>query len=235
MSTTWKLGAMAALLAATGAWRAGETTPAQENPAVAKTGRGGLLVKTKQHQFEVFFFPTGVRVFPFTADGAPQDASQLTGTATFYHPNSPQPWFSRPLKPAAGTPSPSIDLVIGLTNAPATGATVTFEVDGLADSSGSKVAFTVPLEFIRTQAVQPAQANTDVSSVPRYVYMPGYYGYGYYQYSAPGTTVARQPGRAAYYAARRRGSDQDYVGPQHRDWASGRDSPLAKPWLKPMD
>ncbi len=232
MFSACRLCALMALIATIGAWRFGSTPSAQEP---TKTARGGLLVTSKQHQFEVFFFPTGVRVFPFTADGAPQDASRLTGSATFYHPNSPQPWFSRPLKPAAGTPSPSIDLVIGLTNAPAAGAKVTFEVDGLTDAGGSKVAFTVPLELIRTPAVEPAQANTAVANVPRYVYMPGYHGYGYYQYSAPGTTFVPQSRPAAYYAAPRRESGEHYVGPQHRDWSSGRDSPLAKPWLSPMD
>jgi hypothetical protein len=25
------------------------------------------------------------------------------------------------------------------------------------------------------------------------------------------------------------------VGPYHRDWTTGRTSPIAKPWLRPMD
>ena len=37
---------------------------AQEALQSAKSARGGLLAKTARHQFEVFFYPTGVRVFP---------------------------------------------------------------------------------------------------------------------------------------------------------------------------
>ena len=92
----------------------------QETATVVKTARGGLLATTPQHQFEVFFYPTGVRVFPRTTAGQPVDTSRAAGTATFYHPNSPRPWFSRPL---GGTPGQagSLDLAIGLGERPGSG------------------------------------------------------------------------------------------------------------------
>ena len=162
---------------------------ARRRPTVVKTARGGLLATTPQHQFEVFFYPTGVRVFPRTTAGQPVDTSRATGTATFYHPNSPRPWFSRPL---GGTPGQagSLDLAIGLGNAPAAGARVTFEVTGLADASESQATFTVPLEFVPRPTAQPTAPRGGVATVPRYIYAPGYYGYGYYPYGSPSPVLS---------------------------------------------
>lgn len=73
---------------------------------------------------------------------------------------------------------------------------------------------------------------------PRYVYVPGYYGMTYYYYVVPAPAVAQAPvpAQPQYYAAPRQASGEHYVGPMHpRDWSSGRYSPLAKPWLRPMD
>ena len=201
---------------------------AQESAVAMKSVRGGLLAKTAHHQFEVFFYPTGVRVFAQDHSGVPLDATKLAATATFYHPNSPQPCISRPL---TGT-APSLDLAVGLGNAPATGAKVAFEVTGFADSSESKVKFTVPLEFVP----QPAAPTGGVATVPRYVYAPGYYGYGYYPYSSPAVS---SPPASAYHtytspSGHYRG-DGDSVGPGHRDWSTGRENPLAKPWMRPID
>ncbi len=100
---------------------------AQEELKAARSARGGLLAKTARHQFEVFFYPTGVRVLVETASGQPVDASRASGTATFYHPNSPQPWFSRPLN---STAQAGLEFAIGLGNAPATGGKVTIELSG---------------------------------------------------------------------------------------------------------
>lgn len=207
----------------------------QDTSKVVKTDRGGLLATTPQHRFEVYFFPTGVRVFPQTTAGQPVDLSRATGTATFYHPNSPSPWFSRPLR---GTPGHegSLELAIGLANAPATGAKVAFEVNGLANAAESKATFTVPLEFVPQPASQPTAPTQVVATVPRYTYGPGYNGYGYYLYSSP--TAAAPPASAYHSYSSPSGhyrSDGDSVGPGHRDWTTGRDNGLAKPWLRPMD
>src|SRR3954447_7531657 len=164
---------------------------AQEALQSAKSARGGLLAKTAHHQFEVFFFPTGVRVLAETAAGQPVDASRATGTATFYHPNSPQPWFSRPLRGTSGQAPASLELVIGLGNAPAVGGKVTFELSGLSDPAEPTASFTVPLEFVATPSAgstaarHPAPPQGGTATVPRYTYGPGYYGYGYYPYSSP--------------------------------------------------
>ncbi len=221
-------------VAIAGAWGLGSPGlgEGQETPQVVKTARGGLLVKTPRHQFEVFFFPTGVRVLSKTAAGQPVDLAGATGTATFYHPNSPRPWFSRPLRASGGT----LDLAIGLGNAPASGAIVTIQVAGLADASEPAATFTVPLAFVPQPTAQPAPPPAGVAAVPRYTYGPGSSGYGYYPYSSP---VAAAPPASAYHGyatpSRHFRADGDSVGPGHRDWSTGRDLPLAKPWMRPID
>jgi hypothetical protein len=206
-----------------------------ETANAVKTARGGLLAKTPQHQFEVFFYPTGVRVFAQSAAGQPVDTSRATGTATFYHPNSPQPWFSRPLRVTPGQAG-SLEVAIGLGNAPATGAKVVFEVNGLTGTGESHATFAVPLEFVAQPTARPTAPRGGVAAVPRYTYGPGYDGYGYYPYNSPSPS---SPPASAYYGysspSRHFRNDGDSVGPGHRDWSTGRDLPLAKPWLRPMD
>lgn len=214
------------------AWGVGQIG-AQVESKPARTDRGGFLARAGAHQFEVFFYNTGVRVFAKDNAGTPVDASRLGGTVTFFHPNSQQPWFSRPLSPAAASPgerSPSLDLAIGLTNAPHSGASASFEITGLSESAGGKVSFTLPVDFVR------APSQTSVASVPRYTYGPGSQGYGYYEYTSPGTYTTPS-GRSSYMSSipGMFGPGGMTVGPGHRDWTTGRPSPLARPWLRPMD
>jgi hypothetical protein len=180
------------------AWSQSEAPP-------ARSPRGGLIAKSGQHQFEVFFFPSGVRVYPQGPAGEPLDVSRATATATFYHPNSPKPWFSRPLAPEAVAPGQapaSLEHAIGLANVPARGARVTFEVSGVPGPAGSTATFTVPFEFVPAPApVAPAAsaaAPAAVAPAPRYVYGYGYAGYGYYEYNAGD---AYHPAPGYYYVA----------------------------------
>jgi hypothetical protein len=222
----------------------GALAGAQEETRVTRSARGGLLATVEGRQFEVFFSPNGVRVFPLIEAGAPINTSGLTGSATFYHPNAPtRPWFSRPLHPGPATvgqvPS-SMDLDIGLAEAPQKGATVVVELVGLRSQTGSSVTFKVPLEFATTAAPLPTAPQVETASGPRYIYGPGYYGYGYYYYPGPATVpqpVQTTPSyRGTPWTYGGPGSTSGYtVGPGHRDWTSGRDLPLAKPWLRPMD
>ena len=206
---------------------------AQEATKPAKSARGGLLAKVDSHHFEVLFYPTGVRVFLQDHTGATVDASQFAGTATFYHPNSPKPWFMRPLR---GTPA-SLDLAIGLSNAPASGAKVAFEITGLSSATESKAAFTVPLEFVSQPSVAQTTAPTVATPSPRYVYGPGYQGMGYYQYPGPQTTPAQLTGPTVYgYSTPVHQSSGGSSGSSY-DWSTGRSLPsgglISKPWLRP--
>ena len=210
---------------------------AGEEPQPVKSARGGFLTKADHHQFEVFFYPTGVRVFPQDHAGAAVDASHLMGNATFYHPNSPKLWFSRPLH---ATPQ-SLDVAIGLTNAPQTGVKVAFEITGLSGSTESRATFTMPLEFVPRPAAQPTIAQPTapqggVPIVPRYTYGSGTQGYGYYPFTSTATEVPTSA-HQSYMSSipGMYGPGGMTVGPGHRDWSTGRDSPLAKPWMKARD
>lgn len=238
-----KVVALAGGFALTIAWSSGRIGVAavQEEPTVARSARGGLLAKSAGNQFEVFFYPTGLRLFPRSSTGAALDTSGVSGTATFYHPNSARPWFSRPLR-AAGD---SLELAVGLTNAPQSGAKVTFVLAGSGGSEGLRTSFTVPLEFVPQATTQPAAPAAATAPSPRYVYAPGYFGYGYYAYPGPQTAIQERAIAPTYYSAPPRyssgtgsntGSMRGHsVGPMHRDWSTGRENFLAKPWMQPRD
>lgn len=242
MHAPLKVVALAGVVALSGAWPSNRigVADAREEPAVVRSARGGLIAKTARNQFEVFFYPTGLRIFPLDSAGTPIAASKLTGMATFYHPNSPKPWFTRPLQGGAadaGHPSASLDLVIGLGTVPTTGAKAAFEVAGLPDPAGPTATFTVPVEF--AAATNPAPPPSGAAVGPRYVYGPGYYGFGYYQYPGPQAAPAAvsSPTVYSYSSPSRRGSGGG--AGSTRDWSTGRDYPsgglISKPWLRPMD
>lgn len=108
---------------------------------------GGKVAMTKEHHFEVVFAKDGLRVFPRSHEDQPVDASRLAGTATFYHPSSPKPWFERKLAPTAASPGrapSSIGTAIDLSKVPATGAKVEFKVEGLPEPAETTASFTVP-------------------------------------------------------------------------------------------
>ena len=86
----------------------------------------------------------------------------------------------------------------------------------------------------------PTAPQGEIAAGPRYTYGPGYYGYGYY--ANPGPETVPQPAQETpTYFGSSRGStgygsmSGHSVGWMHRDWSTGRDSPLAKPWMRPRD
>jgi hypothetical protein len=124
---------------------------------------GGVVSSAAVYRFEVLFERGGLKVYPLTKDGKPLDTSRLAGTATFYHPNSPNPWFSRELGrgPASADTRPtSLDLAIGLGTVPETGAKVAFKITGLPDQAEPAAEFTTPVRFAAPlrPAIPPALA-----------------------------------------------------------------------------
>lgn len=209
-------------------------TGASVGPAQGRSPRGGLLAEADSYRFEVFFFPTGVRVYPQGQEGTPIDVSNVAGTATFYHPDSPEPWFSRPLRPEAANPGQAPDSlvrVIDLVKVPTSGAKVTFMITGLPGSEGGHVVFELPFEPVATPPPPATAATSAAGAAPsqaQYTYGLGYYGYGYYPYAPPGAVV---PGGDGGGAARQ---EAGLTRPlPYRDWSTGRTMPLAKPWLSP--
>ncbi|WP_406696961.1 hypothetical protein V5E97_38835 [Singulisphaera sp. Ch08] len=218
----------------------------EDEAAPVKSARGGFLGKSERHQFEVFFYTQGIRIFPQDSTGKGLDATNLSAIATFYHPNSPSPWFDRRLQPAtaaAGQPSTSLVRAIGLGTVPASGVKVVFEISGLPDPAETSASFSVPFALMTSQV--PAPTAADGSASPPYIYAAGYQGVGYYanpgpQSTPPAATGSRPASPPRYTGSAPRtqasgGSSPRTVGPGARDWTTGRRSRLPKPWLRPMD
>jgi len=200
----------------------------QDEPKAVKSERGGLLAKSAHGQVEVFIFRTGLRVFPKTESGAAVGLAGLTGTATFYHPNSPAAWFVRPIEATSGS---SLDLAIGLDAAPATGGKVVVEIAGLPGSEGASSEFTVPLTFTTGEGLPAAAAD------PRYVFGPGAAGFGYYELPGPTAAPAARTAPAVQNFPTQ-GASGARTTSRSRDWSTGRSDPggggvISKPWLRP--
>ncbi len=136
-------------------------TAAQDTPSPARTARGGFLAKSDHHQFEVFFYRTGLRVFLQSIHGTPVTVSKLTGTATFTLPGAPKPFvYAIKGSPAVGGRDPeSLDLSLDLSRVPASGAKVTFQLEGLGDPAEPRTTFSVPFTPVQRPSVTaPAPA-----------------------------------------------------------------------------
>lgn len=124
---------------------------------------GGAEAKTKNYHFEAVFTAGGVKLYAHGAGHKELDASKLSASATFYHPNTPdKPWFSRELKAArvsAGHPAESLDLAIDLSKVPAKGAKVSFRVGGLPDPAEPTAEFTVPFALAKPAEFAVAKAT----------------------------------------------------------------------------
>ncbi|QEH31814.1 hypothetical protein OJF2_02790 [Aquisphaera giovannonii] len=207
-------------------------SPRPSSSEPARSARGGLVATTPAHRFEVFFYRSGVRVFGQAPGGQAVDLSRAAGTATFYHPNSPEPWFSRPLRPSTDNAG-SMELPLNLNRVPMTGARVAFEVRGLP-GPGETASFTLPVEFVSRPSVlrvntapapDPAPAAAAMAAPaagnpPIVAGAPAYSGYGYDPYGNPARAL-RIPG------------DSYRPGMVYPDWSTGRNLPLAKPWMTP--
>jgi len=229
---------------------------AEQETKVSHSGRGGILVAAEGHRFEVFFYPTGVRVFPLDAAGNAVDTSRLTASATVSYPGAPlERSLSRPLHPVptdAGAGPSSLVASIGLADAPEKTTTVVFKIIGLSGTTPSIAAFKIPLEFVAKAAPTP----TNTSSEPRQIARVGYEGNRPDVVSEPRTLpqpadrpdvvseprTLPEPAEAtpAYVGTRmdsgsNTSKNATTTGLMRRDWTTGRDNlPLAKPWLPPM-
>lgn len=123
---------------------------------------GGKVLMTKEYHFEVVFAKDGLKVYPRSHEDKPVDASRLTGTATFYHPSSPKPWFERKLALTAASPgeaASSIGTSVDLSKVPTTGAKVAFKVEGLPEPAEPTATFSVPFEVAASGELLVAKAT----------------------------------------------------------------------------
>jgi len=144
--TSWKSltmlgGALALVVGLAG------PSQAQEGHDHAVATHGGAQVQTKHYHFDATFSTTGLKLTVHGLDQKPVDVSGLSAKATFYHPTSTKPWFTRELGPsAAGQDQIPTSLVhaVNLSKVPAKGTKVVFQVSGLPDPSEPTATFTVP-------------------------------------------------------------------------------------------
>ncbi len=137
---------------------------AEGETKVSHSRRGGLLLAAEGYKFEVFFYPTGVRVFPLDAAGKALDTSGLTASAAVSYPGAPpERWLARPLQPVPtdkGSAPSSLVASIDLANAPEETTTVFFEIVGLPGTTPSTAAFKIPLEFVAKTAASPTSSES---------------------------------------------------------------------------
>jgi len=120
---------------------------AQEGHDHAAATRGGAQAQTKRYHFEATFSTTGLKLTVRSLDHKPVDVSGLSVKATFYHPSTTKPWFTRELRPSAASQDrvpTSLELVMNLGKVLAKGARVAFQVSGLPDPGEPTATFTVP-------------------------------------------------------------------------------------------
>jgi hypothetical protein len=118
----------------------GAVSSAHEGHVHGTTPHGGTMEMTKHYHFEVVCVADGIKVYVSGMDNKPLDATKLGGTATFYHPSSPKPWFDRPLRGATS----SLNLSMNLSKLPPKGAKVAIQVTGLPDPDEPESTVTVP-------------------------------------------------------------------------------------------
>lgn len=119
----------------------------QEGHDNAAATRGGAQAQTKRYHFEATFSTTGLKLTVRSLDHKPVDVSGLSVKATFYHPSTAKPWFTRELRPSAAGQDripTSLELAMNLSKVPAKGAKVVFQVSGLPDPGEPTATFTVP-------------------------------------------------------------------------------------------
>jgi hypothetical protein len=140
----------------------GGLSRAHEGHDHGAASHGGTVAKTKHYQFEVVFAKDGLKVYPYEQENKPLDASRLAGTSTFYHPNTPKPWFARPLRATSTSPGQapaSLNLGMDLSRVPAKGAKVAFEITGLPDPAEPTATFTVPFALSQAGDITVAKAT----------------------------------------------------------------------------
>jgi len=123
---------------------------------------GGKVAMTKEYHFEAVFAKDGLKVYPRTHEDKPIDASRLTGTATFYRPNSPEPWFERKLTATPASPGQtitSLNATLDSSKIPASGAKVAFRVTGLPEAAEPTATFTTPYALAASNEVVVSKAT----------------------------------------------------------------------------
>ncbi len=138
--------------------------PADDGHKHGSPLHGGKVAMTKEYHFEVVFAKDGLKLYPRSHEDKPIDASRLTGTASFYHANSPKPWAEQKLVATLAKPgqaTASVQATIDLSNVPASGEKVSFKVSGLPEAAESTATFSVPFALAASKELVVAMATKD--------------------------------------------------------------------------
>lgn len=197
---------------------------ARQATAPDHSPRGGTLVRTQHYRCEVFGYPTGLRVFVTDKDGAAVNAAALRGIVTFFHPNSPEPWFSRPHRPSPSPSQPgaapeSLDLAMNL----ASGASVKIERDGLPDPKESSARFTVPFLLVTRPSEATKKPDDENGHPPPGAAIHYFAAAGFYRTAEGAVIWVPNPGY--YYGT----SVQYYPHLQASGWQYARPAPAPSP------
>jgi hypothetical protein len=139
-------------------------TTAQEKHDHGAPLHGGKVAMTKEYHFEAVFARDGLRLYPRTHEDKAIDTSKLTGTATFYHPNSPRPWFEQKLTAPPASPgqaTTSLQATVDLSKVPSSGAKVAFKVSGLPEAAEPTATFSIPFALAASNEIVVARATKD--------------------------------------------------------------------------
>jgi hypothetical protein len=136
-----------------------EALRADEASESIKSDRGGWMATTKHHRFEVFFYKTGIRVFPHDESKTPVPVATLSGNVSFSLPGDQKPlvYTLKGKSVPKGREQRSLDLSADLSWVPAGKVKVDFTISGLDDPREEEATFSVP--FVLVAPIPPASTQ----------------------------------------------------------------------------
>lgn len=123
---------------------------------------GGTMARDKGHSFEVVFQDDAMRVYPLDEGLSAEAVARLNGRAFFLMPGASAYSQAYPLQSevdAKGQPTGSLKLRIDLSQMPAEGVKVTFQVWGYPAPAEPSAQFSVPLTITGSKTIRHAPAT----------------------------------------------------------------------------
>ena len=123
---------------------------------------GGTMARDKGHQFEVVFQDDAMRVYPLDEGLSPEAVAQLNGRAFFLMPGAQaysQPYPLQPEVDAKGQPTGSLGLRMDLSQMPAEGVKVMFQVWGYPAPAERSAQFSAPLAISDSKTIRYTPAT----------------------------------------------------------------------------
>ncbi len=218
----------------------GSIAAAEQETKISHSKRGGILVSAEGYQFEVFFYPTGVRLYELVTPGRTVGTSKLTDSVSFQYPGVPSErstWEQLQPDPAeSGSSTSSLMLSTRLADAPEKTTVASFEITGLSGPGASTAAFRIPLEFVTSSSTADARISSEPNRVAGFaaaVARADSYETTILPLRSEAASVYSQPSTTPDTSLARNNSTTRVS--RFRDWTTARVNhlPIAKPWLSP--